>query len=66
MKINSAAVASSQSSYLSDLKQVQTQISADPPFIFLFTYDDAWGMSKSLQWTPPPTEVEYMYYAKWK
>lgn len=64
--IDAAAVARNQSSYIADLKKTQTQLSADPPFIFLFVYDDAWGMSKSLQWTPPPTEVEYMYYAKWK
>jgi peptide/nickel transport system substrate-binding protein len=64
--INSAAVASSRSSYVSDLKRVQTLISSEPPFIYLFTYDDAWGMAKNLQWTPPSTEVEYMYYAKWK
>jgi peptide/nickel transport system substrate-binding protein len=64
--INSAAVASNQSSYVSDLKRVQTLISSEPPFIYLFTYDDAWGMAKNLQWTPPSTEVEYMYYAKWK
>jgi peptide/nickel transport system substrate-binding protein len=64
--IDSAAVAPSQSQYVSDLKQMQGQISSDPPFIFLFAYDDAWGLSKNLQWTPPSTEVEYMYYAKWK
>jgi peptide/nickel transport system substrate-binding protein len=64
--INAAAVASNQSSYISDLKSVQTQISADPPFIYLFAYDDAWGLSKNLEWNPPSTEVEYMYYAKWK
>jgi peptide/nickel transport system substrate-binding protein len=64
--INAAAVAPNETSYVSDLKQVQTQISADPPFIYLFAYDDAWGMSQDLQWTPPPTEVEYMYYARWK
>jgi peptide/nickel transport system substrate-binding protein len=64
--INAAAVAPSHSQYISNLKQVQKAISADPPFVFLFAYDDAWGMSKSLQWPAPPTEVEYMYYAKWQ
>ena len=63
--INGAATASNQSTYVSDLQQVQSQISSDPPFVYLFAYNDAWGLSKSLQWTPPSTEVEYMYYAKW-
>jgi peptide/nickel transport system substrate-binding protein len=64
--INAAAVAKNQSTYISELKKTQSQIQSDPPFIYLFVYDDAWGMSKSLQWKAPPTEVEYMYYAKWK
>lgn len=64
--INAAAVARNQTSYISNLKRTQTQIQSDPPFIYLFVYDDAWGMTKSLQWKAPPTEVEYMYYAKWK
>jgi peptide/nickel transport system substrate-binding protein len=64
--INSAATASSTSSYDNDLKQVQTQIQTQAPFIYLFVYKDAWGLSDNLQFSPPPTEVEYMYYAKWK
>ena len=64
--INAAAVAKNQSTYISELKKTQSQIQSDPPFIYLFVYDDAWGLSKNLQWKAPPTEVEYMYYARFK
>lgn len=63
--ISKASVAASQQSYTSDLQQIQSDISADAPFVYLFVYKDAWGLSKGLHWTPTSTEVENMYYASW-
>lgn len=64
--INAAAVARSKPAYVSDLEKVQSIMYQNPPFVYLFAYKDAWGMSKNLAWTPSPTEVEYMYSAHWK
>ncbi|MHB1809677.1 MAG: ABC transporter substrate-binding protein, partial [Solirubrobacteraceae bacterium] len=61
--IDKAAVASNESEYLKSLEGVQTQIATQAPFVYLFVYKDAWGMSKELKWTPPSTEVQNMYYA---
>ena len=35
------------------------------PFVFLFAYKDAWGVTKGLHWTPLSTEIENFYYASW-
>ncbi len=63
--IDSASTEADATAYQNQLKQIQQTIYQDPPFIFLFAYKDAWGMSKKLDWTPPSTEVEYMYTARW-
>lgn len=63
--ITKASTELDQTTYSDALKSIQQAIYADPPFIFLFAYKDAWGMSKSLNWNPPSTEVEYMYQASW-
>lgn len=63
--IGNAAVASSKQAYASDLQQIQSEISTDAPFVYLFVYKDAWALSKGLHWVPPHTEVENMYYASW-
>jgi peptide/nickel transport system substrate-binding protein len=63
--ITAASTATSTSAYTTDLQQVQTLISQQAPFIFLFAYKDAWGVSKGLHWTPLTTEIENFYYASW-
>jgi peptide/nickel transport system substrate-binding protein len=63
--ITAASNATSTSAYTTDLQQVQTLISQQAPFIFLFAYKDAWGVTKGLHWTPLSTEIENFYYASW-
>ena len=63
--INQASVATDNQSYVSELRQIQTDISTGAPFIYLFAYEDAWGITKGLNWTPLSTEVENFYYASW-
>jgi peptide/nickel transport system substrate-binding protein len=63
--ITAASSATSQSAYVADLQQVQTLISQQAAFVFLFAYKDAWGITKGLRWTPLSTEVENFYYASW-
>ena len=62
--IKTAAVESDKAKYDSDLVAIQQKVYTAAPFIFLFSYKNAWGMSKNLDWTPPSTEIEYMYTAK--
>lgn len=61
--IKTAAVETDKAKYDSNLMAIQQKIYTDAPFIFLFSYKNAWGMSKKLDWTPPSTEIEYMYTA---
>ncbi|HLI40366.1 MAG TPA: ABC transporter substrate-binding protein [Streptosporangiaceae bacterium] len=63
--INQASVAASSQAYTADLAKIQDEISTDPPFVYLFAYADAWGISKGLNWTPLSTEVEDFYGASW-
>ena len=63
--ITAASNATSTSAYTTDLQQVQTLMSQQAPFIFLFAYKDAWGVTKGLHWTPLSTEIENFYYASW-
>jgi peptide/nickel transport system substrate-binding protein len=63
--INQASIASSNQAYTADLKQIQTDISTGAPFVFLFAYTDAWGVTKGLNWTPLSTEVEDFSGASW-
>jgi peptide/nickel transport system substrate-binding protein len=63
--ISQASVATSSAAYTGDLKQVQSLISAQAPFVYLFAYKDAWGVTKGLHWNPLPTEIENFYYASW-
>lgn len=65
-QINKAAVATSQTEYVSELEAIQRELASQAPFVYLFVYKDAWGMSKELKWTPPSTEVQNMYYASWE
>lgn len=62
--IKTAAVDTDKAKYDSNLIAIQQKIYTAAPFIFLFSYKNAWGMSKKLAWTPPSTEIEYMYTAK--
>jgi peptide/nickel transport system substrate-binding protein len=63
--IAAASVATSTSAYATDLQQVQSELSAQAPFVYLFAYKDAWGVAKGLHWSPLPTEIENFYYASW-
>lgn len=63
--IAAASVATSKSAYTSDLEQVQSLISTQAPFVYLFVYKDAWGITKGLNWTPLPTEIENFANASW-
>lgn len=45
------------------LGQVQQEIRDDPPFIFLFAYEDLYGVSNRLDWQPRSDELIYMYEA---
>jgi peptide/nickel transport system substrate-binding protein len=63
--INQASVATDNQSYVSELRQIQSDISTSAPFVYLFAYEDAWGVTKGLNWTPLSTEVENFYDASW-
>jgi peptide/nickel transport system substrate-binding protein len=45
------------------LGQVQEEIREDPPFIFLFAYEDLYGVSNRLEWTPRSDELIYLFEA---
>lgn len=64
--IKDAAVETDKAKYEADLMAIQQKIYTAAPFIYLFVYKNAWGMSAKLNWTPPSTEIEYMYTASLK
>lgn len=64
--INDAAVQTDKAKYDAGLMAIQQKIYTEAPFIYLFAYKNAWGMSAKLNWTPPSTEIEYMYTATLK
>lgn len=63
--IDKASVATDDQTYAQDLSQIQASISTGAPFLYLFAYGDAWGVTKGLNWKPLSTEVENFYYASW-
>ena len=46
------------------VSQIQELMLQDPPFIFLFAYEDLYGVSNRLAWEPRRDESIYMYEAK--
>jgi peptide/nickel transport system substrate-binding protein len=63
--IDEASVTTNTQTYASELQQIQTDISTSAPFVYLFAYDDAWGITKGLNWSPLSTEVEDFNGASW-
>jgi len=63
--IDEASVASNTQTYTSELQQIQSDISTGAPFVYLFAYVDAWGITKGLHWSPLSTEVENFTAASW-
>lgn len=63
--IDQTAVAADDQTYAAGLRQIQSTISTDAPFVYLFAYGDAWGISNGLHWSPLSTEIENFYNASW-
>ncbi len=64
--INEAAQTIDPEKHAEILRRIEEMIYADPPFIFLFAYEDSYGISKRLEWKPRRDEVIYMYEASVK
>lgn len=48
------------------VSEIQTIMLEDPPFIFLFAYEDIYGVSDDLSWEPRSDEAIYAYEASLK
>lgn len=64
--IGQAAETTDADQHADILRQIEEKIYEDPPFIFLFAYKDAYGISNDLDWEPRRDEAIYMYEASVK
>jgi ABC-type transport system substrate-binding protein len=60
-KINEAAQAEDPEAHEQALLEADKLIYEDPPFIFLYAYEDLYGVSKELPWEPRRDEQIYLY-----
>lgn len=60
-KINAAAQAEDAETHEQALLEADALIYEDPPFIFLFAYEDLYGVSSDLPWEPRRDEQIYLY-----
>jgi peptide/nickel transport system substrate-binding protein len=64
--INAAASTPNVAKETALITQLQKQILASPPFIYLFAYKDIYGVSDKLNWKPRTDETIDMYEASLK
>jgi peptide/nickel transport system substrate-binding protein len=62
-KINEAARAADPEVHEQALHEADALIYEDPPFIFLYAYEDLYGVSNDLPWKPRRDEQIYLYEA---
>jgi peptide/nickel transport system substrate-binding protein len=59
--INKAARTANREQHAQALKDAERLIYEDPPFIFLYAYEDLYGISTELSWKPRRDEQIYLY-----
>jgi len=59
--IAEAASTTDEEAHADVLRRIEQIIYDDPPFIFLFAYQDSYGVANRLEWEPRSDELIYMY-----
>ena len=59
--IAEAASTTDEEAHADVLRRIEEIIYDDPPFIFLFAYQDSYGVANRLAWEPRSDELIYMY-----